>query len=130
VGPTDLNSRNILVREALPWHSSGLVIVEASTYTVRLVHYTLQEYLSENTDLFHSPHAMIAEACLTYLNFQCLRDLSPMGDLPRPEAPLLKYTSYYRGTHTTRQTTESVSTLALKLLDGLDKHVSSRILLS
>ena len=42
-------------------YSLGLVTVEASSYIVRLVHYTLQEYLSDNTELFHSPHAMIAK---------------------------------------------------------------------
>jgi len=69
IGSTDLNSQNIPTIETLLGCSLGLVIVEASSYTVRLVHYTLQEYLRNNTDLFHRPHSMIAEVCLTYLNF-------------------------------------------------------------
>ena len=75
IGSTDLNSQNIPTIETLLGCSQGLVIVEASSYTVRLVHYTLQEYLSNNADLFHSAHSMIAEVCLTYLNFQSIRDL-------------------------------------------------------
>ena len=61
IGTTDLNSQNIPTIETLLGCSLGLVTVEASTYTVRLVHYTLQEYLSNNTDLFPSSHSMIAE---------------------------------------------------------------------
>ena len=50
----------------------GLVTVEASSSTVRLVHFTLQEHLSNDPTLFHSPHSAIAEVCLTYLNFGCI----------------------------------------------------------
>ena len=75
IGSRDLNSKNIPTIETLLGCSLGLVIIEASSYTVRLVHYTLQEYLSNNIDLFRSSHSMIAEVCLTYLNFQCIRDL-------------------------------------------------------
>ena len=71
IGSTDLNSQNIPAIETLLGCSLGLVTVEASSYTVRLVHYTLQEYLSDNAELFPSPHAMIAEVCLTYVNFEC-----------------------------------------------------------
>ena len=129
IGTTDLNSRNIPAIETLLGCSLGLVTVEASTYTVRLVHRTLQEYLSDNRDLFHSPHVVIAEACLTYLNFQYFRDFSPTHRLSEPEAPLLKYASCYWATHARREMTESLSTLALKLLDGFEKHVSSEVLL-
>ena len=130
IGTTDLNSRNIPAIETLLGCSLGLITVEASTYTVRLVHRTLQEYLSDNTDLFHNPHSMIAQACLTYLNFQCIRDLQSTHHLSELEAPQLKYASCHWATHAGREMTKSVSTLALKLLDGFEKHVSSGVLLS
>jgi len=130
VGSADLNSQNIPAIETLLGCSLGLVTVEASSYTVRLVHYTLQEYLSNNTDLFHSPHSMIAEVCLTYLNFRSIRGLPPILDRSQLTTPLLKYASRYWGKHARRETTEGVNTLALRLLDGFDKHVSSGILLS
>jgi len=44
-------------------------------------------------------------------------------------APLVEYSSCYWGTHAKRETTESVKTLALKLLGGYDKHISSKMLL-
>lgn len=49
-GSTDLNSQNIPSIETLLGCS-----LEASSHTVRLVHYTFQEYLSNNTDRFHRP---------------------------------------------------------------------------
>ena len=130
IGSTDLNSQNIPTIETLLGCSLGLVTVEAYTYTVRLVHYTLQEYLSNNSDLFHRPHSMIAEVCLTYLNFQCIRDLPPIPNWSRLSTPLLGYASRYWGTHARRETTGSVNTLALKLLEGFDKHIASVMLLN
>jgi len=130
IGPTDLNSQNIPAIETLLGCSLGLVTVEASLYTVRLVHYTLQEYLSNNTDIFHSPHSMIVEVCLTYLNFRSVRDLPPILDRSPSPTSLLEYASCYWGTHARREITESANALALRVLDGFDKHVSSWILLS
>ena len=126
----DRNSLKTPAIETLLGCSLGLVVVEASTYTVRLVHYTLQEYLSNNVDLFPSPHATIAQVCLTYLNFRCIRDLSPIHSSSSQETPLLKYASCYWGIHARRDFTEGVKKLALRLRDRFDKHVSSGILLS
>ena len=130
IGSTDLNSQNIPTIETLLGCSLGLVIVEASSFSVRLVHYTLQEYLCNNSDLFHSPHAMIAEVCLTYLNFQCVMDLPPTFDWYKSPITLLEYASCYWGTHARREITGSVNKLALRLLDRFDRHVSSGIFLS
>jgi len=128
-GSIDLDNRNIPGIEALLACSLGLVTVEKSSSTVRLVHYTLQEHLSNNTKLFPNPHSMIAEICLTYLNFPHVKRLPPtLGYVPE-DAPFVEYASYYWGTHAGRETTESVKTLALKLLDGYDKHISSKVLL-
>jgi len=129
IGSIDLDPHNIPAIETLLGCSLGLVIVEASSYTVRLVHYTLQEYLSNNTDLFHSPHAIIAQVCLTYLNFQCIRDLSIIVDHPPAEIQLLEYASCYWGEHARMEMTESVNRLALRLLDRFDQHISSKMLL-
>ena len=60
VESVDRNSQNVPAIETLLGCSLGLVVVEAFTHTVRLVHYTLQEYLLNNTDLFYYPHATIA----------------------------------------------------------------------
>ena len=128
-GSVDLNIRNIPTIETLLACSLGLVTVEKYSFTVRIVHYTLQEYLSYNSDLFLNPHSIIAEVCLTYLNFRYIRDFSPTLHSVPPAAPFVKYTSCYWGAHARRETTESVKTLALELLDGCNKHISSKTLL-
>jgi len=130
IGSPDLNSENIPTIETLLGCSLGLVIVEASSYTVRLIHYSLQEYLSNNADLFHRPHAVIAEVCLTYLNFRRIKDLPLTFDLDKPSVPLLEYASCCWEMHVRRETTEIVNGLALQFLAGFDKHVASVILLT
>jgi len=106
----------------------GLVTVDTSS-TVRLVHFTLQEYILANPTLFQSPHSMIAEVCLTYLHFACIRDLSPDPSSPPPTTPFLEYASSHWGAHARREISERATTLALKLLDRFDGHISRRILL-
>ena len=130
IGSTDLNSENIPTIETLLGCSLGLVTVGASSYTVRLVHYTLKEYLSDNTDLFNRPHSMIAEVCLTYLNFESVRNLPLAYNSTSLGGPFLHYASRYWGRHARMEITESISSLALGLLDRFDHHVSSGILLT
>ena len=121
------NTRNIPAIEILLECSLGLVTVEKSSSTVRLVHYTLQEYLSHSPNLFSKPHSVIAEVCLTYLNFPHIRDLSPALRSVPPTAPLVEYASSHWGSHARQGGTKSVKALALKLLDEYDKHISSKI---
>jgi len=128
-GSTDLNARNVPAIETLLACSPGLITVEKSSSAVRPIHYTLQECLSDNPNLFPKPHPIIAEVCLTYLNFRHVRDLSPALRSVPSTAPFIEYASCYWGTHSRRETTESVKMLALKLLDGYDKHISSKMLL-
>jgi len=128
-GSIDLNTRNIPAMEILLACSLGLVMVEKSSSTVRLVHYTLQEYFSQNPNLFLEPHSMIAEVCLTYLNFRHVRGFSPALRSVPLTTPFVEYASCHWGTHARRGNTERVKTLALKLLEGYDKHISSKILL-
>ena len=128
-GFTELNPRNTPAIETLLACSLGLVTVEKSSSTFRLVHYTLQEYLSRNSDLFHKPNAVIAEVCMTYLNFHQVRDISPTLRSIPPTVPFVEYASCHWGTHASRETTKSVKMLASKLLDGYDRHISSKILL-
>jgi len=127
-GSTDLNFQNIPAIETLLACSLGLVTVEKSSSTLRLVHYTLQEYLSHNPNLFIKPHAMISEVCLTYLNSRHERGISPTLPSVSPTIPFAEYASCHWGTHVKRETTESVKALALKLLDGYDTHISSKML--
>jgi len=127
---TDLNPQKIPAIETVLSCSLGLVIVDASSRTFRLIHPTLQEYLSNNTDLFHSSRLTISQVCLTYLHFPRIEGLSRDLGWPLPETPLLGYTSCFWGTHVKKEVPENVNPLALELLREFDEHVSSGILLS
>ena len=128
-GDSDQNTENIPAIETVVRSSLGLVTVEASSSTVRLVHFTLQEYLSDASSLFHSPHSMMAEICLTFLNFRCIRNLSTALYSPPQAAPFVGYASRFWGTHARKELNGRVKSLALKLLDGYDKHISAKLLL-
>ena len=125
----DLDSDNVPALRTLVASCLGLVTVEAPSSTVRLVHFTLQEHLSRDPTLFHSPHSTIAEICLTYLNFRCIRDLSPTLNSAPKTAPLLEYASVYWERHARREMTENIKILTLRLLDTFDEHISAQLLL-
>ena len=128
IGSTELDPDNIPALQTLLASCLGLLTVEASSSTVRLVHFTLQEYLASDPTLFHSSHSTIAEVCLTYLNFESVRDLSPTLDSAPPTMPLLEYASFYWGVHAKRGMTEKVEALGLRLLNTYNKHISYRLL--
>ena len=128
-GDTDLNAGNIPAIETVLRCSLGLATIEASSSTVRLVHFTLQEHLSNSPYLFHNPHSIMAEICLTFLNLRCIRDLSTALYSPPAEVPFISYASCFWGTHARKELNERVKLLALKLLEGYDKHISSKLLL-
>src|SRR5437879_1956371 len=56
IGSRDLDPESVPTTRILLGCSLGLLTVEESSSTVRLVHFTLQEYLSNNTSLFQSAH--------------------------------------------------------------------------
>ena len=128
-GGTDQNAENIPAIETVLRYSLGLVTIEASSSTVRLVHFTLQEHLSNASSLFHGPHAIMAEICLTFLNFQSIRDLSTSLYSPPAAALFAGYASCFWGAHARKELNERVKLLTLKLLDCYDKHISSKLLL-
>ncbi|RPA92065.1 hypothetical protein L873DRAFT_1711562, partial [Choiromyces venosus 120613-1] len=126
---TDHDRDNVPQIEALSKYCQGLVVVEKQTSTVRLMHLTLQKYLRDHPSLFERTHSLIAETCLTHLNFQCVRNFSPTLHSAPTETPFLKYASCYWGEHARKESTERVKTLALKLLNQHDKHISAKLLL-
>ena len=128
-GSLDLDPKNVPALRTLLASCLGLVTIEASSSTVRLVHFTLQEHLLSNTTLFHSPHVAIAEVCLTYLNFRSVLDLLPTLSSAPSTMPLLEYSSLYWGKHLSMGMTENVKMLALRLLDRFDEHISAQLLL-
>ena len=128
-GDTDRNDGNIPAIDTVLRCSLGLITIEASSSNIRLVHFTLQEHLSNASSLFQSPHSIMAEISLTFLNFPCVRDLSTTLDSPPETAPFVGYASCFWGAHARKELNDGVKSLALKLLDDYDKHISSKLLL-
>jgi len=110
----------------------GLVAVDKDASTVRLIHFTVQEYLRARPELFGPAHSTIAETCLSYLNSQ---QVMALADGIHPEgsrfqtAPFLEYSSLYWGVHAKRELSDCAKLLALKLFDDCDDHISTDILL-
>ncbi|RPA90440.1 hypothetical protein L873DRAFT_1657583, partial [Choiromyces venosus 120613-1] len=129
LGTTDLDIDNVPSIRTIVECFLGLITVDSWSSEVRLVHFTLQEYLHTNPTLFHSPHSKMAEVCLTYLNFNSVRNISPTLCDVMSTTPFLSYTSHHWGTHAREKPTERVISLALKLLDAFDDHISSKLLI-
>jgi len=128
IGSADLDTGRIPPEEALLSCCLGFVVVDSEASTMSLIHSTLQEYLYTRPDLFGEAHSIMAETCLTYLNFQTIKDISPTLPLP-PSAPFLKYSSLYWGIHAKRKASEEVVSLALKLFGQIESHISTKLLL-
>ena len=129
IGSADQDSENVPALRTLVASCLGLVTIEVSSSTLRLVHFTLQEHLLHERTLFHSPHSAIAEVCLTYLNFRSVRDISPTDYFAPLTMPFLQYASLYWGRHAREGMTENIKILALMLLDRFDEHISAGLVL-
>ena len=126
----ELDPENVPTIETLLSCCLGLVTMDREGSRVRLIHLTLHEYLDRRPDLFGKAHSKMADVCLTYLNFQSIKDLPPTIYPELPEtAPFLHYASCYWGVHSRKELSESTLTLALQLLGQYDQHVATRMLL-
>jgi len=126
----ELDPENVPAIDTLLSCCLGLVTIDEKGSRVRLMHLTLQEYLGGRPDLFGSAHSKMAHACLTYLNFQSIKDLSPSLQEPPETAPFLRYSSCYWGAHARKEFSEPALTLALQLLDQYDHHIAAIMLLA
>ena len=102
IGSPNFNTDNVPSIGTLLACCHGLVVVDKEASTVRLIHFTLQEYLRAHSELFGTSHSTMAETCLSYLNSQQVRALSasPRPDLQR--TPFVEYSSLYWGAHAKR----------------------------
>jgi len=128
VGFRDMNHDNIPSEKTLLASCLGLVTVDESS-TVRLVHFTLQEYFNSHSGHFENPQSTMAEVCLTYLNFDSVNELPYSLDRAPAETRLLQYASSYWGMYARNGLTEGVKSLALQLLGKFGKHISAKLLL-
>ena len=130
VGSTDLDPKRIPSVETLLSSCLGFIVIDRETPAVRLIHFTLREYLQAHPDLFGLSHSTMAETCLTYLNFQTIKGISPILSPPPQSTPFLNYSSLYWGVHAKREASRDVVSLALQMFSRIESHISTRLLLA
>jgi len=131
IGSEDFDPDNVPLIDMLLGCCQGLITVDKEASTVRLIHYTLQEYLSAYRNLFTMAHSRIAETCLTYLNSRQVKGV-PLHPLPHesmPLLPFLRYSSRHWGSHAKRELSKHARSLALELLSQYESHISAGSLL-
>ena len=123
---TDLDPENIPPQDTVIESCLGLAVVDAETSTVRLIHYTLQEYLSHG--IFPDAHKTLGQVCLAYLNYEQIKGL-PANGIPNLGAmPFLTYSSLYWGSHAKVALSDRAKFLAQELLNRVGNHISATLL--
>ena len=130
LGSTDFNIDNVPSVSTLVSCCQGLIAVDKEVSTVRLIHFTLQEYLSTHPDIFNRPHSTMAEICLTYLSSKQVKALSTCPSPDTRAMPFLEYCSVYWGVHAKRELSDCARSLALDLLKGNYDRISTQFLLA
>ena len=130
LGSTDFDVGNIPSISTLVNCCQGLITVDKEASTVRLIHFTLQEYLSAHPDIFSKPHSAMAEICLTYLNSQSVKAFWTDPSPDTRNAPFLEYCSVYWGVHARQELSDCGISLALELLKENYGQISTRLLLA
>ena len=128
IGSRDMECDNIPSEKTLLASCLGLVTVDESS-TVRLVHFTLQEYFNRHSEHFENPQSTMAEVCLTYLNFDSVNNLSHTLDSAPVETRFLQYASSYWGLYARNGLTGAVKSLVLQLLGKFGGHISAKLLI-
>ena len=129
IGSPNLNAEDVPPMGTLLVCCQGLVAVDKEASTVRLIHFTVQEYLRAHPELFGRVHSTMAETCLSYLNSQQVKALS-MGPSPDLQGtPFLEYCSLYWGVHARKDLSDRAKLLASKPFDDYNNHISTRTLL-
>jgi len=114
LGMEDFDICNVPSVRSMLGCTLGLVTIDEKSSTLHLLHHTLQEYFGQHSTLFTTPHSMMAEICLTYLNFRSAWALQPTLDIVSETLPFLEYATCFWGTHATREVTERVKSSVRK----------------
>jgi len=124
----DLDRESIPPQDTVLGSCLGLAVVDPETSAVRLIHHTLQEYLSR-PGMLPDAHKTLGEKCLAYLNYKLVRGL-PATDIPNLEdMPFLEYSSLCWGSHAKVELSDRAKSLALELLNQVGDHISATLLL-
>ena len=119
--PKSFDAKRLCSRDILLGFCLGLVIVDDETSTVRLVHFSLQEFLARRAlEVPVEPgHASIARVCLKYLHFYGSKLNNHHGSRKctgcscQKEYPLLRYAATEWGHHARDGRDSSLHALAL-----------------
>ena len=130
LGSPDFNADAVPSMSTLVSCCQGLITVDEESSAVRLIHFTLQEYISTTPDIFSTPHSTMAEICLTYLNSEQAKAIPANSSLYILNMPFLKYCSLYWGVHAKRELSDHARLLSLELLSEYDGHISGELLLA
>ena len=128
MGSTDLDPDNIPPQDTVLGSCLGLAVVDAETSTVRLIHYTLQEYLS-SPGIMPDAHKALGQTCLTYLNYKQVKELPAKKISNFEDIPFLKYSSLHWGSHAKVELSDYAKSLALELLNLAGNHISATLLI-
>ena len=129
IGSTDYNADDAPSIQTVLSCCQGFVVADKEGSAVRLIHYTLREYLVSHRSLFQSPHSTIAETCLTYLNSEQVMALSGFHAQSTQHSPFLQYSALYWGAHMKKELSDRGKALALKLFSRYECHASIKLLL-
>ena len=124
---TDLDPENIRPQDIVLGSCLGLAMVDAETSTVRLIHYTLQEYLSR-PGILPDAHKTLAQSCLAYLNYEKVKGLPARNVPDLKNLHFLQYSSLFWGGHAKVELSGRARSFALELLNRDGNHISATLL--
>ena len=116
IGSSDLKTDNIPSIGSLLACCQGLIVVDREASMIRLIHFTLQEYLRAHPDLFDTAHSTMAETCLSYLNSQPVKAPSTSPSPGLQDAPFFEYSFLYWGVHAKRDLSDSAKCLCAEVV--------------
>jgi len=125
----DLDPENICPQDAVLASCLGLVVVDEETSIVRLIHYTLQEYLYL-PGVLPDAHEALALKCLAYLNSNQVKSLPTDSQPNLQDMPFLEYSAVYWGIHARAELSSRARLFALETLWFYDRHISAALLFS
>ena len=130
---TELDQDNMVSPRIIVESCLGLLVIEQENSAIRLVHFSLEEYLqTHRQNLFPNGDLTLAATCLTYSNFWSvlLRFQDNQADLASlvQDYPLLAYSCNHWGDHAGLFMTPTIRELAMKFLSEKARVVgASRI---
>jgi ankyrin repeat protein len=122
MGDRELDKDNLIPIKTIVESCSGLVVIDHESSTVRLVHFSFQEYLQVRRKfLFPAGDSIIASICLTYASFRRLSSISSEDSVTAlkylaQDYPLLGYSYHHWGYHAKADLNMEMKELVMQFL--------------